>query len=95
MLTHYLYHLDSELAGPQQDIQRARGGGKRDSAAQAQVLLFGPERRLTGPCSAKPALCSGKPFKHMHMADTHTQTYRDTRAHMKTSSLALLGYETS
>lgn len=52
--------VDSELAGPQQDVPGARSGGKRDPAAQAQVLLFRPERGLAGPCPAKPAVCSGK-----------------------------------
>lgn len=52
--------VDSELAGPQQNVSRTRSGGKRDPAAQAQVLLFRPERGLAGPCPAKPALCSGK-----------------------------------
>lgn len=52
--------FDSELAGPQQNVSRTRSGGKRDPAAQAQVLLFRPERGLAGPCPAKPALCSGK-----------------------------------
>lgn len=52
--------FDSELAGPQQNVPRTRSGGKRDPAAQAQVLLFRPECGLAGPCPAQPALCSGK-----------------------------------
>ena len=59
-----VYWLDSELAGPQQDVQGAGSGGERDSSAQAQVLLLGPERGLEGPCAAKPALCTGKPITH-------------------------------
>ncbi len=49
----------SELAGPQQNIQRAGGGRERDPAAQTQVLLLRPERGLQGPGPAKSALCAG------------------------------------
>lgn len=59
-VTEAVSWFDSELAGPQQNVSRTRSGGKRDPAAQAQVLLFRPERGLAGPCPAKPALCSGK-----------------------------------
>lgn len=61
VITEAASWFDSELAGPQQDVPRTRSGGERDPAAQAQVLLFRPERGLAGPCPAKPAVCSGKP----------------------------------
>lgn len=52
--------FDSELAGPQQNVPRTRRGGERDPAAEAQVLLLGPERGLAGPCPAQPAVCPGE-----------------------------------
>lgn len=60
VITPFVSWFDSELAGPQQNVSRTRCGGERDPAAEAQVLLLGPERGLAGPCAAQPAVCPGK-----------------------------------
>lgn len=54
-----IFCVVSELAGPQQDVQRAGGGRERDPSAQTQVLLLRPERGLSRPGPAQSALCTG------------------------------------
>lgn len=49
----------SELAGPRANSAWAGGGGDRDAAPQAKVLLLWPECRLQRPSSAQPALRTG------------------------------------
>lgn len=49
----------SELAGSQQDLQRAGGGRQRDPPPSAQVLLLWPERGLQRSSPAQSALCAG------------------------------------
>lgn len=51
--------LFSELAWPQQNVPWAGGGGDRNSSAQEEVLLLRPERGLTRPGPAQPALRPG------------------------------------
>lgn len=49
----------SELVGPWQDIEGTGRGGDGDAAAEEEVLLFRPERRLQRPRPAQPALRAG------------------------------------
>ena len=55
-----MFCVVSELAGPQQDVQRAGRGRERDTSAQTQVLLLRPERGLPRPGAAQPALRAGQ-----------------------------------
>lgn len=56
----------SELAGSQQDLQRAGGGRERDPPPQAQVLLLRPERGLQRSSPAQSALCAGVTRASVH-----------------------------
>lgn len=67
--TTYCY---SKLDRPLQDSAWARYWWEWDAATEAQVLLLGPEHRLTGSCAVEPVVCAGAWCNTGWHAPSHT-----------------------